>query len=191
MLAVPASAPGAYPGLLRGLHLVLRDEGVRGLFRGLVPALAGVSHGALQFMFYEELKQWRMATGRETETGTGTRTGQIETHRLTNVDFLLLSGAAKIGAGAITYPYRVVQTRVQNLRGHDGEGGGGHGGKGGSNGKWHGHGHGHGLGSVVLGLWRGEGVRGFYKGLAPNLLRVLPSTCITFLVYENARRYLA
>jgi hypothetical protein len=26
--------------------------------------------------------------------------------------------------------------------------------------------------------------------LAPNLLRVLPSTCITFIVYENAKKYL-
>ena len=28
---------------------------------------------------------------------------------------------------------------------------------------------------------------GFYKGLLPNLLRVVPSTCVTFLVYENVR----
>ena len=30
-----------------------------------------------------------------------------------------------------------------------------------------------------------EGLRGFYKGLSPNLLRVVPATMLTFVVYEN------
>lgn len=33
--------------------------------------------------------------------------------------------------------------------------------------------------------WSLEGPRGFYKGLTPNLLRVVPATMITFVVYEN------
>ena len=33
--------------------------------------------------------------------------------------------------------------------------------------------------------FRNEGLRGFYKGLLPSLLRVTPATAITFLVYEN------
>ena len=32
---------------------------------------------------------------------------------------------------------------------------------------------------------REEGWRGFYKGLAPNLTRVVPATAITFVVYES------
>jgi solute carrier family 25 folate transporter 32 len=28
-------------------------------------------------------------------------------------------------------------------------------------------------------------VRGFYRGLATNFVRVLPGTCVTFVVYEN------
>jgi len=30
-----------------------------------------------------------------------------------------------------------------------------------------------------------EGVRGFYKGLGPALLRVMPQSAITLVVYEN------
>jgi solute carrier family 25 (mitochondrial folate transporter), member 32 len=33
--------------------------------------------------------------------------------------------------------------------------------------------------------WAEEGARGFYRGLGTNLVRVLPGTCVTFVVYEN------
>ncbi|KAG6888632.1 hypothetical protein C0995_006876 [Termitomyces sp. Mi166 len=33
--------------------------------------------------------------------------------------------------------------------------------------------------------WSQEGTRGFYRGLGTNLVRVLPGTCVTFVVYEN------
>lgn len=32
---------------------------------------------------------------------------------------------------------------------------------------------------------RYEGLRGFYKGIFPYLLHVLPNICIVFLIYEN------
>jgi solute carrier family 25 phosphate transporter 23/24/25/41 len=33
-----------------------------------------------------------------------------------------------------------------------------------------------------------EGIRGLYKGLAPNLMKVIPSVSITYVVYENAKK---
>jgi len=33
-------------------------------------------------------------------------------------------------------------------------------------------------------------MRGFYKGIGPNLLRVVPATIITFAVFENLSSYL-
>lgn len=42
-------------------------------------------------------------------------------------------------------------------------------------------------------LWfalRVHGVPGYYKGLAPNLLRVVPATALTFVVYENVSQFL-
>ncbi|KAJ7945204.1 Calcium-binding mitochondrial carrier protein like [Quillaja saponaria] len=42
-------------------------------------------------------------------------------------------------------------------------------------------------------FWRtlqNEGIRGFYKGLFPNLLKVVPAASITYLVYENMKKTL-
>jgi solute carrier family 25 folate transporter 32 len=126
MLSLPASATGAYPSMVAGFRSILATDGPRGLMRGLVPAMFGVTHGAFQFMFYERLKN---AFAREGE------------ERLRTSDYLLTSAMAKIAAGGVTYPYKVVQTRTQNFEsGYRGP-----------------------L-DVVTQIWRGEGVRGFYKG---------------------------
>ena len=42
------------------LGLIWRQEGLPGFYRGILPGLLGVSHGALQFMAYEEMKKWVM-----------------------------------------------------------------------------------------------------------------------------------
>ena len=38
--------------------------------------------------------------------------------------------------------------------------------------------------------FRYEGPLGFYKGLKPNLMRVVPATAITFVVYEQVSHFL-
>lgn len=45
-----------YKGMVDGLTKIYRQEGFRGLYKGFVPGMFGVSHGALQFMTYEEMK---------------------------------------------------------------------------------------------------------------------------------------
>jgi hypothetical protein len=47
----------AYKSLWDGLKRTYKVEGIRGLYKGIVPGLFGVSHGALQFMAYEEMKR--------------------------------------------------------------------------------------------------------------------------------------
>ena len=44
-----------------GLRTVWRTEGIRGLYRGTYMALVGVSSGAVQFMAYEQLKNFAFA----------------------------------------------------------------------------------------------------------------------------------
>lgn len=51
-----ATAMRPYTGTVDAFTRIVREEGVLALYRGLGPALSLVSNGALQFMFYEELK---------------------------------------------------------------------------------------------------------------------------------------
>ena len=89
---------------------------------------------------------------------------------LSNFDTLGTSSLSKVFAGVITYPHQVVRARLQTydpssatpVRGP-------------------------GVTSIIRSIWIHEGLTGFYKGMFPNLLRVVPSTCVTFLVYENVR----
>ena len=39
-------------------------------------------------------------------------------------------------------------------------------------------------------IWQDRGVRGFYAGLRVDLLRLIPSNAILFVVYEEAKHYL-
>lgn len=133
----------------------MKSEGLRGFYRGLLPSLFGVSHGAIQFMAYEQLKNRRRA--------------QRHGGELSNLDYLTLSAGSKIFAGSITYPYQVVRSRLQTYDAQS---------------KYTS------AGDVVKQVWRKEGFRGFYKGVVPNIIRVLPSTCVTFVVYENTKFYL-
>ncbi len=157
MLSTSSSYPGAYRSIADGTWRIFQSDGLRGFYHGLLPSLLGVSHGALQFMAYEKMKIYR-----ENDIAEQQRD-------LSTLDFLLLSGLAKVFAGVVSYPYQVIRSRLQMY----------------DAGKAY-----KGSRDVVTQVWKHEGVSGFYKGLGPSLLRVMPSTWVTFLVYEKTRQYL-
>lgn len=156
MISTSSATAGAYPSMFSGFRSIWRTEGYKGYFHGLTPALFGVSHGALYFLAYENLKIWYRA--------------KRQNQQLSNLDTAVASALSKVFAGTITYPSQVVRSRLQRYD---------PGAKVAAPSL--------GLVRVTLDLWRNEGVWGFYKGIVPNLVRVVPSTCVTFLVYENTR----
>jgi hypothetical protein len=34
-------------------------------------------------------------------------------------------------------------------------------------------------------IWHNEGIVGFYRGLVPNMLKVIPAVSISYLIYED------
>ena len=168
MLSTGSHAPGAYSSFASGARQIYQVEGIPGFYRGLIPALFGVSHGALQFMAYEQLKLFRI---RSMNTMSSIECSHLDAKRvLGNVDFFAISGLSKVFAGSVTYPYQVIRSRLQTYQAHLIY---------------------RGPIDVISQVWAQEGIRGFYKGLGPNLFRVLPSTWVTFLVYENTKAYLS
>ncbi|KAG7257385.1 hypothetical protein CRUP_031413 [Coryphaenoides rupestris] len=145
-----------YTGMLDALVKIYRQEGVRGLYKGYIPGVFGTSHGALQFMAYEELKR------------DYARYKNVSPEKKLNpMEYITMAALSKIFAVATTYPYQVVRARLQDQ-----------------------HNTYAGTMDVIRRTWRNEGTRGFYKGMVPNVIRVTPACCITFVVYENVSRLL-
>ncbi|KAL2320408.1 hypothetical protein Fmac_029377 [Flemingia macrophylla] len=74
-----------------------------------------------------------------------------------------VSGA--LGATCV-YPLQVIRTRMQAQRSYKG------------------------MADVFRKTLEHEGFRGFYKGIFPNLLKVVPSASITYMVYESMKKSL-
>ncbi|KAF9348622.1 hypothetical protein BGX26_012982 [Mortierella sp. AD094] len=197
MCTTQKTAPGAYQSLFGGLVTLVKTEGVKGLYRGIVPALFGVSHGAIQFMAYEQLKYWRQeakkkrwekqfleevrgkanasisdSVSMDSKTIEKLREARLlekkhDWETLSTVEYLCMAASSKVAATVATYPYQVLRSRLQMMSNSQGEVAY------------------TGVMDCIRKIKRAEGILGFYKGVAPNVIRVLPGTCITFLVYET------
>ncbi|XP_046363036.1 mitochondrial folate transporter/carrier-like isoform X2 [Haliotis rufescens] len=156
-LCLQYDKPGAptssvhYKGMADALFKIYKFEGIRGLYKGFVPGVFGISHGALQFMAYEEMK-----------TVYNTYRNQANDTRLGSAEYVVFAALSKMFAASTTYPYQVLRSRIQDQHREYG-----------------------GIRDIIRQIFKYEGVYGFYKGLAPSLLRVTPACAITFVVYEN------
>ncbi|KAE8239208.1 hypothetical protein A4X03_0g8665, partial [Tilletia caries] len=169
-IAASGSKPSeAYNTLLSSLRHIYTTEGIRGLWKGAGLALVGVSNGAIQFSAYEQLKRWRTRLAiAKMQAKAGNDSSVViaeETAvQLPNHEYVVISGSAKMIAITITYPYQVVRSRIQN------------------------HSTAHiypNIPTCIRLTYANEGLRAFYKGMAANAFRILPGTCVTFVVYEN------
>jgi solute carrier family 25 protein 33/36 len=137
---------------------IMRNEGLRGLYRGLSASYLGVSEGVIQWVLYERFKR----IGR-------TRSVDLNDERtplLSRVASILgASGGAKGIASLITYPHEVLRTRLRQpaINGVQ---------------KYTG------LMQTLKLIVKEEGVASLYSGLTAHMFRVVPNAACMFLIYE-------
>lgn len=141
-----------------------RQEGLRGLYRGLSASYLGVSESTLQWVLYEQMKAYlRRRSARIAAEGRALTTWD---QTLDWGGRIGSAGLAKCFAAALTYPHEVVRTRLRQapeasgLKRYTG------------------------LVQCFKVVWVEEGMLGLYGGLTPHLLRVVPSAAIMFGMYE-------
>lgn len=144
-----------YNNVFHGLMTIYRTDGILGLYKGFAIGLVGITHGGIQFAIYELLKNSFHTTFHSKPTWS-------------HMDIFIMSTISKFVAIISTYPYQVIRSRIQDLRGD-------------STGQQYKN-----TIDVLSRIIRYEGWRGFYKGVFWNLIRVMPSTWITFTTYEYA-----
>eukprot|EP00892_Ulva_mutabilis_P009169 jgi/Ulvmu1/6624/UM003_0262.1 len=172
--------PAYYQTPLRCLRLTLRSEGPRGLLRGLPATLAReVPGNALFFTTYEACKRVLVpvrpaavstsdptSAQRSTPSTPSTTAAQLS-------DFLgtVISGGI---AGCVMWgtvlPIDAAKTRIQA--------------------EFRGGRHDAGLGVVMRAMWREGGLRCWWGGLAPTLLRAFPANAAQWMAWEAAQHML-
>lgn len=141
-----------------------RTTGVRSFYRGLPMGLVGMfPYSAIDLTTFEYLKKFI--------TAQNARSRQCQEEDAAPGNIMTAGIGAFSGAlgASVVYPINLLRTRLQSQ------------------------------GTAIhpptyTGIWdvttktvKGEGFRGLFKGITPNLLKVVPAVSITYVVYDNSK----
>jgi len=148
-----------YSSTLDGLIKVGKEEGIEGLWKGLIPSLALVSNPAIQFATYERIKKIynKIYDGQQPSA----------------LGFFYIGAIAKAVATFLTYPIQIIQARQRankNKTQTD------------SNSETS-------MYSIALQIWKEAGLFGFFRGLESKMLQTISAAALMFVIYEKILRF--
>lgn len=149
---------------------VVRQEGIRGLYKGMSASYLGVTESTLQWVLYEQMK--KSLAKREERIVLSGREKNLWDRTVEWTGNVGAAGGAKLVAALATYPHEVARTRLRQAPTENG------------------HPKYTGLVQCFKLIWKEEGMVAMYGGLTPHLLRTVPSAAIMFGMYEGILKLL-
>lgn len=160
---VAQGEPRRYTSIPQGFRLMIMDEGVRAMYKGLCPTLLQIGpQTGCQFGFYAVLTSlWGMAFR------------GLDNGRIGPAESLVCGAISGMSAKAVVYPLDMIKKRLQ-VQGFE-VARQGFGATRPYNGVMH----------CIVDVVRTEGPRGLLKGLGPSLLKSAVASGVNFCFYEQ------
>ncbi|CAO1614182.1 unnamed protein product [Sympodiomycopsis kandeliae] len=153
------SPPRPSTNSLKMISIIVKNEGIKGLYKGMSASYLGVAEGTIQWVLYEYLKRNQASSSSSKDSKPSILSGTIGP-----------AGIAKFTAALISYPHEVIRTR---LRQQPPVGSG-------IPPKYTG------LLQTIKIVFKEEGFVALYGGLSAHLMRVVPNAAVMFTIYELA-----
>ncbi|KAM9996763.1 hypothetical protein ACTFIZ_001714 [Dictyostelium cf. discoideum] len=164
VLKIRLATSKKYSGMMHAFQSILRSEGVGGFWKGVGVSFIGVSEGLFQFVSYEyilnQMKESNLKmNGGGIPIGGGGGVGELSVG-----NYLFAGGTARLIAGVLTYPYLLIRSTLQSETCPYKS-----------------------MSEAVKGIYKTNGIKGFYKGIGPNLARSIPPAAFMLYIVEFFR----
>ncbi|XP_066923099.1 calcium-binding mitochondrial carrier protein SCaMC-2-like [Clytia hemisphaerica] len=152
---------GVYKNFYDCTKKLKREIGWRGFYKGIIPSLIGiVPNAGIDLCIYETMKQnWLNSFA-------------VKPQRPSFTSTLLAGGMSSLCSMAVCYPFALIRTNLQaetikpELKGSN---------------------EFITMSNSFRDIVKTHGIRGLYRGIVPNMLKVVPACSISYMVYEQAR----
>ncbi|KAG9066401.1 mitochondrial thiamine pyrophosphate transporter [Linnemannia hyalina] len=172
-----------YKGMLSGMATIAREEGIRGLWKGNMAAeYLYLTYGGIQFLAYQQTKLFLSKTA-ELSTTQRAHVAQKYRHGVpvyvqvfttvtqsSSVQSFISGATAGIMATACTYPFDLLRTRFavqRDVKVYTG------------------------VPQAFRHIFKQDGVKGFYRGMTPALIQVIPYMGVMFGSYDSFKQLAA
>ena len=160
---------GQHPSLLSVIKAIYHENGLKGFWSGIVPALVLVVNPAIQYLIYEQLlktmRGWKEAREKARLNSKEPEKAESDNRpkdlQLSAGEIFIASSLAKMGATIATYPLIVVKAKMQSDS------------------------SGYNALKVIGDVLRADGLFGFFRGLRAKILQAMLNSALLMTLKEQ------